>query len=170
MSRLQDFCLRGVRVQPDRLRLCSANTTIEIQPKVMDVIVALAASDDAVVPRAQLVERVWGQTSVGYDALARAIYEARKAFAQVAPGVVFIETVPQRGYRLCAVPESAADPAPSHVGRFRADGKAPSSASLRLVGAAIVALGLAMHSFRMHGSPAHLLGVAGILAAGLVRR
>ena len=45
---------------------------------------------------------VWGSQVVSEDALNRSISDLRSAFAQLLPGVSFIETVPKRGYSLYA--------------------------------------------------------------------
>ena len=167
-----DFYLQDVLVEPARLRLSSAAGTVEVQPRVMDVIVGLAADGDAVVARAVLLERVWGATQVGYHALARAIHEARKSLSVVAPGQSFIETIPQRGYRLRVVPRIAevtslaptppAVPSPSRPLPMR---RMPVRVGVTMT--VIVALGLVMHAFEMHGSAVHLVSVAAILIAAV---
>src|SRR5689334_6395694 len=56
-----ELLLAGWRVQPGLNRLTSPGGALhQLEPKAMDVLVALTAARGEVVTREQLIERVWG--------------------------------------------------------------------------------------------------------------
>lgn len=73
-----------------------------IEPKIMHLLQVLVESAGIVVTRADLLERVWGETYGGDESLSRGISILRKAFGDTRGGQKYIETVPKRGYRLAA--------------------------------------------------------------------
>lgn len=90
----------------------------ELQPRVMQVLVALAKSRPAVVSRDRLVDQCWDGRIVGDDALNRCILALRHLAQQFTPPPFVIETVPRIGHRLVE-PEAARDPAHSFKGNRR---------------------------------------------------
>ncbi len=85
MSESAPFMLDDVKVDPRRLRLEGLRGATAVEPRVMDVLVGLAAQGTDVVMREALERQVWPDTHVGYHALARAISQARRALHEVAP-------------------------------------------------------------------------------------
>jgi len=156
-----DFWLGPILVEPDRLRVSLDGQAAIVQPRVMDVLVALASAGDSVMSRQALEAQVWTDVHVGYHALARAVYEARKALEDVSPGCDVLETIPRRGYRLKIAPIPAASTS------VRAPDRQPPSPALgrRLLTAvvALLVLGLTMHAVSLHGSGIHLVSAAAIL-------
>lgn len=75
---------------------------VQVQPKIMDVLVLLAGRPGEVVTREELFETVWAGTHVSEHVLARAISELRKIFGDRPRSSRFIETIPKTGYRLVA--------------------------------------------------------------------
>jgi DNA-binding winged helix-turn-helix (wHTH) protein len=73
-----------------------------LEPRVMDVLVHLAANSGQVVSRHDLVDTVWGGAVVGDEVLSRCIYLLRRALGESSRDPHFIQTVPKRGYRLNA--------------------------------------------------------------------
>jgi Tol biopolymer transport system component/DNA-binding winged helix-turn-helix (wHTH) protein len=74
----------------------------QLDPKVMDVLVALVRRAGKVVLREDLLREVWNGTVVTDDALSRCIYQLRRQLAE-AGGPAYrslLETLPKRGYRL----------------------------------------------------------------------
>ncbi len=74
-----------------------------LDPKVMDVFVLLARHAGHVVPREELLARLWPNTVVTDDVLSRCIYELRRQLSQAGGDEqlkALIDTVPKRGYRL----------------------------------------------------------------------
>jgi Tol biopolymer transport system component len=79
----------------------------------MEVLVALAAAQGAVVSRQEMIERCWSGRAVSEDAIERCIGKLRK-LAERASKSFTIETIPRVGYRLTLDPTGqAADGLPA---------------------------------------------------------
>ena len=76
--------------------------TIQLEPKMMQVLVCLAEAAGEVVKKGDLMRCAWSDTFVTDDALTRVISELRKTFDDDARQPTFIETIPKSGYRLLA--------------------------------------------------------------------
>ena len=93
----------------------SAGKTVHLEPKVMEVLVALAEKAESVVLREELLEKVWGaRAAVSDEPLTRCITQLRQALGDSSRNPDFVQTIPKRGYRLMvpALPPSAADESP----------------------------------------------------------
>lgn len=89
-------------LDPLRNLLTGAEGESALEPKVVDVLLALTAQPGAVLSRDELIDAVW-KTEFGADErLTRAISLLRKAFGDERGAARYIETVPKRGYRLVA--------------------------------------------------------------------
>jgi DNA-binding winged helix-turn-helix (wHTH) protein/TolB-like protein/Tfp pilus assembly protein PilF len=88
--------------------------SVRLEPRVMDVLVYLAAHSERVVPKEELMEAVWGGAFVEEGALSQAIHSLRKVLGDDARQPRFIQTVPKRGYRLVA-PVTSREPAQAPV-------------------------------------------------------
>lgn len=73
-----------------------------VEPKIMEVLVALAETPGQVVSREKILNAVWGDTLVGEEVVSRAISELRKVLGDDAKSAKYIETIPKKGYRLVA--------------------------------------------------------------------
>ncbi|MDP6695443.1 MAG: winged helix-turn-helix domain-containing protein [Gammaproteobacteria bacterium] len=71
-----------------------------LQPKTIDVLVCLAASNGQVVTRDELIARVWGGNAVADEPLTRCIHEIRRGLNDQREQPTYIQTIPKRGYRL----------------------------------------------------------------------
>ena len=89
---------------------------IKLQPRVMQVLIALSEERPSVVSRDKLIERCWNGVVVGDDALNRVILSLRHLAQDFAPKPFEIETVPRVGLRLL---ESRAVAAPSQAALSR---------------------------------------------------
>lgn len=89
--------------------------TARVQPKIMEVLVALAGRAGEVVTREELFATVWKETHVSEHALARAISALRKLFGDDRARPRFIETIPKTGYRLVAPVTDSSDDARDEV-------------------------------------------------------
>ena len=76
--------------------------TIRLEPKVMQVLVCLAAHAGQVVGKERLMQTVWPDTFVGDDVLTRSISELRRVFGDDTRNPRVIQTIPKAGYRLIA--------------------------------------------------------------------
>src|SRR3954447_1984853 len=70
---------------------------VRLTPKAFDLLELLVSRPDEVVPKAELVERVWPDTFVSDANLSKLVFTIRKEL-----GGDYIETIPKRGYRFAA--------------------------------------------------------------------
>jgi DNA-binding winged helix-turn-helix (wHTH) protein len=89
-------------VEPSLNSIAGPTGSIRLEPKVMQVLVCLAAHAGDAVPKERLMQAVWPDTFVGEDVLTRAISELRRAFGDDAREPRFIQTIAKGGYRLIA--------------------------------------------------------------------
>jgi len=87
--------------------------TVHLEPKVMQVLIALASEPGEVVTREHLRKAVWPDVFVGEDVLIRAVSELRRAFSDDPREPHTIQTIPKVGYRLVAAVEQPAAEAAS---------------------------------------------------------
>lgn len=102
-----DFVLGKVQVRPGRREIVGAAWRGIIDPRVMQVLVALARAQGEVVSRDDLIESCWDGVIVGEDAINRCINRLRRT-AEASGNAFSIETVPRVGYRLNAAQSEAA--------------------------------------------------------------
>ena len=107
LAREADLRLGSALVRPSLSEVVVASQTIRLQPRVMQVLVALARADGEVVSRDELLASCWGGLAIGDDAINRCIGRLRRLSEEEAPGAFTIGTLPRIGYRL----SQAADPA-----------------------------------------------------------
>jgi len=90
------------RVDFATLSIVGQGGRVSVEPKVMDLLQVLVEHAGTVVTRAELLDRVWSETTGSDESLSRAVSLLRRAFGEVRAGRQYIETVPKRGYRLVA--------------------------------------------------------------------
>lgn len=96
-----DFELGGLRIRPARRQVCTAaGDCRELEPRVMQVLVALADQAGEVLSRDQLIHLCWEGRIVGDDALNRCIVALRRLAKDYEPRPFRIETVSRVGYTL----------------------------------------------------------------------
>jgi Tol biopolymer transport system component/DNA-binding winged helix-turn-helix (wHTH) protein len=114
MDGVKTFGVGEWDVQPSLNRLTRGAVEVRVEPKVMQVLEALAETPGDVVTREQLVATVWPGVFVSDDVLHRAIRELRRAFGDDTANPQYVETIRKRGYRLIApVRLSAGEPSTS---------------------------------------------------------
>ena len=87
-------------VQPNLNTISRNGTSVQLEPKVMSVLVCLAESPGEPVPKEKLLQTVWPDTFVGEGVLTRSIFELRRVFDDQAKEPRVIQTIAKRGYRL----------------------------------------------------------------------
>lgn len=105
------FRLEEFQVFPDRGEIRDDGGTRRLEPRVMDVLVLLAAREGEVVSRDALIEEVWRGALISDDVISRCIYQLRKELGE--RGRTLIKTVPKRGYRLTGTIAPIAEPTSS---------------------------------------------------------
>lgn len=131
-----DFALGGLVVSPARREVRMNSERRELEPKVAQVLVALAAVRPQVVSRDRLIEQCWDGRIVGDDALNRCIVALRHLTKEFSPEPFAIETVARVGY--CLI-ERTPNASPAGPGR-RWSG--PKLAIAALLAFAVVAAGI----------------------------
>lgn len=92
--------LGGMHVRPPERSVEVNGERRELQPRVMQVLVALAKARPSVLSRDRLSELCWEGRAVGDDALNRCILALRHLAQDFSPPPFAIETVPRVGHRL----------------------------------------------------------------------
>jgi TolB-like protein len=114
LAREPAFRLARVDVRPATREVLAAGLRQVLEPRVMQVLVALARRRGEVVSRDELIDACWRGRVVGDDAISRCIAALRRLAA--ACGGLAIETIARVGYRLdevvsgtagCAAPAEA---------------------------------------------------------------
>lgn len=99
LARAPDFAVGGLSVRPSlRQVIEAAGRETVLEPRVMQVLVALADADGAIVSRDDLTVRCWSGRIVGEDAINRVISRLRRLADET--GAFRIETITKVGYRL----------------------------------------------------------------------
>lgn len=76
-----------------------SNST-QVEPKMMEVLIALATANGKVVKKVELIENIWQNYGGAEDALTQAISKLRKVLGDTAKKSKVIQTIPKKGYRL----------------------------------------------------------------------
>jgi TolB-like protein len=100
LAREPDILVAGFRIRPTACEVSAAGRRVHLQPRVMQVLIALARAGGEPVSRETLIEACWGDVTIGEDALNRCIQRLRRLAGTVAYGAFTVETIPRVGYRL----------------------------------------------------------------------
>jgi DNA-binding winged helix-turn-helix (wHTH) protein/tetratricopeptide (TPR) repeat protein len=98
LAREPDFTLSGATVSPATLQVHSGGEVRTLEPRIMQVLVALAKRRGQVVSRDELNISGWGGRVVGDDSLYRCVIKVRKLGEET--GAFTVENVRTVGYRL----------------------------------------------------------------------
>lgn len=136
---------------PGANQLDRAGETVRIEPKAMEVLMALADRAGCVVGREELLQAVWPGVVVGDEVLTQAIIKLRKALGDNPRSPSYIETISKRGYRLIAPVGSVERPALSSLSPARTPAPArrrrfPAPWALAAILIAVAAAGFALRS------------------------
>jgi DNA-binding winged helix-turn-helix (wHTH) protein/TolB-like protein len=101
---LNGFFLDQYQVLPREEKIIGPDNSHHVEPKVMQVLVALAANAGEVVTRDELLSEVWSDTIVGDEVLSRAISLLRGYLGDERTNPKYIRTLPRRGYELIIEP------------------------------------------------------------------
>ena len=105
----EDFVIGGWRVEPgcNRIIYCGGGVERKLEPRLMHLLCCLAVNTGRTLSRDDLVAELWPRVIVTENSLTRAVSELRKHLCAADGGLVKVETVPKKGYRL--VVEQAAN-------------------------------------------------------------
>ena len=130
------FNVGGWLIVPSLNRLSKGGETVQIELKLMEVLVHLVGRAGELVSKRELIDAVWKVEVISDGTLTRAIALLRKALGDDARNPRFIETIPKRGYRFIAPVESL-DVTRSTDLRFKLeapDGEIPLAEGENLIG------------------------------------
>ncbi len=140
------YAFLGMELDEERFELYRAGQPVRLEPRALDVLFYLVRNRDRVVPKEELIEKVWDVKVVSESALHHSIRKVREAIAEATDQEV-IRTVHGRGFRFVAPLDGAATalPAPGPVDATESATPAPAHAppSPRRSKRALVALGAA---------------------------
>lgn len=135
LAKESDFRLGAIEVRPSTRQIESGGTAETLEPRIMQVLVALARRRGEVVSRDELIETCWDGRIVGDDALNRCISKIRKIGE--AHTAFRLEAIPRVGYRMTVAggAEAAANPSTLPPGEATSEaagerGEAPTLAVL----------------------------------------
>ena len=107
----RDFSIGPVSVLPSRRLIEGPSGMQTLEPKVMQVLVALYRANGVILSRDDLIARCWDGRIVGDASVNRVLSLLRASLRKVADDLVTVETVPRVGYRLIG-PAEANDAGP----------------------------------------------------------
>lgn len=113
------FVLGDRQIDPETRDIRTGADVVRVSPKAMGVLLHLRSAAGGVVARAELLDEVWPDVTVGEEVLTHAIAELRRALGDQANAPRFIETVHKSGYRLLAQsrePATRSSSAPARSG------------------------------------------------------
>ena len=98
-------------------RLTRDGTIVPLSPKIIDLLLFLAARPSALVSKDELFKALWPDVAVTDNALTQAVSELRQALGDDAANPKYVQTVARRGYRFISpvepvTPVSAQPPPP----------------------------------------------------------
>ncbi|MEJ6003503.1 winged helix-turn-helix domain-containing protein [Paucibacter soli] len=99
------FVIAGREVFPLEGRIGSSKGKLRVEPKAMAVLIELARHAPQVRTRKQIEQAVWPRGYVSNDVLTRCIGQLRRSLGDNPKAPSLLETIPRRGYRLCAQPQ-----------------------------------------------------------------
>jgi DNA-binding winged helix-turn-helix (wHTH) protein len=97
-----DFRIAEWLVQPSLNRLSCDDQVVQLEPKLMDVLVYLAENAGQVMSKIDITDAVWTEVFITESVITRSIAGLRRAFGDDVKNPRFIETISKRGYRLIA--------------------------------------------------------------------
>ncbi len=98
----KDFYLGAWLVKPqlNQLHHRQSDLTRHLEPRLAKLLCYLAAHESQVIDRETLVSVLWPRVIVNENSLTRAVSELRKQLNTKDRRLMYIETIPKRGYRL----------------------------------------------------------------------
>ena len=112
--------LGALEIRPATREVVWAGTVEIIEPRVMQVLVALAEAEGAVVSRDELVWRCWSGRIVGDNAIHRIMSRLRELGARLGGEAFEVQTINKVGYRLLIPPAGSAAPRAREAGAIAA--------------------------------------------------
>jgi DNA-binding winged helix-turn-helix (wHTH) protein len=116
------FRLGAWLVEPKLNRISAGETTVQLELRVMQLLVLLASRPGELFSRFEILDSVWRSRFVADNTLTHAVAEIRGALGDDPRRPTYLQTIPKRGYRLIAPVsrlEPVRPPRPGILARFR---------------------------------------------------
>jgi DNA-binding winged helix-turn-helix (wHTH) protein/tetratricopeptide (TPR) repeat protein/TolB-like protein len=156
---------------PETGRLTEGGRVVPLAPKPFETLCYLAQRSGRVIPKTELVQRLWPDTFVTEDVLVQCVMEIRRALGDPAKAPQYVQTLPRRGYQFIAPVHvledagiSGAAEAPASARGWRA---VAAAAAALVVGAAIGSW-LTVRSALLRSEAVKAAGVAAVEPGSLV--
>ena len=94
--RMAAFRLGDCLIDPRCNRITSNGQSVRVEPRVMEVLLALCRRPGEVVSKSELMDSVWHDVFVTEGVLTHAVWQLRKALGDAE----IVESIPKRGYRV----------------------------------------------------------------------
>ena len=104
---------------PDDKQLLRDGKAVALAPKAFDLLLLLVQNQGHLVEKDTVLSQLWPDSIVEEVAVAHSVSQIRKALRNGTSDVVYIETVPKRGYRFVAPVEIAGAPVEGRALRTR---------------------------------------------------
>ena len=154
------YLFAGFRLDCGTQQLTRRGVAIPLTPKAFDTLLILVKDAGTLVPKDELLKRVWTDAIVGDDTLTQNIATLRKALGDSSDDPQFIRTIPRRGYQFIAPVERHLDPLVEQAPAIGAPRRTVWRAWLMWGGglvvltATLIALGIGLRLNAPHASPA----------------
>ena len=102
LASVSQFRIGALLIVPERLTLVAGEREISLEPRLMEVLIALAEHAGEVVSADQLLIEVWRGSFYSDNPVHRAIAHLRRLIGDSSRNPTYIETIRKRGYRLIA--------------------------------------------------------------------
>jgi DNA-binding winged helix-turn-helix (wHTH) protein/tetratricopeptide (TPR) repeat protein len=102
LAHVPDFRVGSLTVHPSTREVSRDGERLVIEPRVMQVLVALHRACGAVVTKDDLAQSCWEGRVVGEDAINRVLSRLRKVSESIGKDAFHVETVTRVGYRMVA--------------------------------------------------------------------
>lgn len=96
------FMVADWHIDPSNCCISRGSESVQVESRVMDVLLCLAEHPGVVIPRREIESTVWPDMILKEDALASAINRLRRVFGDDADNPEYIESINDRGFRLIA--------------------------------------------------------------------
>ena len=113
LAHQSDFAIGPVSVRPSLRTISGPMGEAMLEPKVMQVLVALSNPIGAILSRDDLIAQCWEGRVVGDTSINRVISLLRSGLKAVAGEAALVENVPKVGYRLVVSTDETAQEAPN---------------------------------------------------------
>ena len=109
MSPKRLFVFDRYRLDEQERQLLLGTQVVPLPPKVFDLLAVLVQNAGRLLPKQDLLDRVWSGVAVEEGSLTRGISSLRQVLGSAADGQDYIQTVSKRGYRFISQVRETAD-------------------------------------------------------------